>query len=368
MDVQMVDIERVSKNDKVLVVVTNQYMWTQLEWYRTKYPEGIWDALVINFGGKNLVQIMYDKCLKSNYFSNVYIYETLKKDEALPKKMLIVLFYLLQYFTKKRETYDEDWVKSILGNNDYQKVIVQSNHSLLSTAIINTFRDKILVCLEDGLSDYNLEFRLQNLRYFSQILWYIFARLNMIGNAMYGYQFSLKYDNRMIKYSSLPDKMQYRNYKKIKQLFEEGVTSHSVIKCIGNSTKRNYDIIVFSSCFDEVDHSEQVYSALREYLERNYQDKSIMIKCHPRETYGFDWNDENIEVGCADLPGEEVLDVFPDAELLFAGTSNLLVKVCRTKRNFKIITFSCIKSKRFRRHIEWDSQFLGITEDKFIYL
>ena len=370
---QYSDEERIGKDDRVLVIVTNQYMWMQLEWYHSKYPEGKWDALIISFQGKtaniDLMKIMYDKCLKSNFFSNIYIYEKTIWSESLSQKIIKAFLWLLH--TRKREIYDEIWIKDILGNQDYKKVIVQSNHARLSTAAINTFRDKILICLEDGMCDYCPIFRPYLLRHPEQIFWYICAQFNILGFPMYGYQFKLKYDNRMIKYCSLPDRMQYREYKEIRQLFDDNLASsiseNKNVKDI-SSPKGKYDIIVFSSSFNDADHAEQVYAALYKYLKKNCNGEKVLIKPHPRETYQFDWNEPNIEIGYLDMAGEEVMDMFPEAKLLFAGTSNILIKASRTKRNFKIIIFSCIKSKRFRKHIALDSQFIGVNEDQFIYL
>ena len=66
--------------------------------------------------------------------------------------------------------------------------------------------------------------------------------------------------------------------------------------------------------------------------------------------------------------GEEILDMFSNAELVFAGTSSVLIKACRMRRDFKILVFRCIKSKVFRSHIESDRKILGIGQDHFVYL
>lgn len=367
----LIDEERVSEDDKVLVVVTNQYMWMQLEWYRSRYPEGIWDALIIPFGGtndgKDLMRILYDKCIRSNYFANVYIYDKRWDVSTLIEKSILMFGYMLQYITGRREIHDLKLIRCILGDCQYQKIIVHNRFCICATALINVFHDSVIICLEDGFADYIPVARIRNINSFKGLLYYVLGKMNVMSFPVDGYCIGLKYDSRIIKYSSLPDKMQNRNYKQIKQLFEDKISKPIFAD---EEVKKNfaYDIIVFSSPYNEVDHSEQVYYILHEYLSANYSDKKVLIKPHPRETYRFDWEDPNIEIGYLDMAGEEVLDVFPEADILFAGTSTILIKACRTKRNFKIIVFGCIKSKQFRKHIEQDSQLMELSEDKFIHL
>ena len=360
--------EIMTPSDKILAVITNQYMLSQVLWYHSQFPDGIWEAVVIPFNENNheLVKLMYERCVNCGIFSKIYIYEY--RNNYL-QKIVLLFRYILQFIFNKRDRYDRKLANKIIKTDEYKKLIIHARNNRIQIALLNSMKDKVCICMEDGLGDYDPVFNGKNFRHFSEIYSFLLAKMNIVSTIAFDKQFRLKYDDRIIKYSSIPDRMQYRNYKVIKQLFDEEVTSSLPVgKNTAGMIRELYDIILFSSAFNYVDHSEQVYSVLHEYLRKNHSDKKILIKPHPRETYRFDWKEPNIEIGCLDMSGEEVLDAFPDAEIFFAGTSTILIKACRTKRDFKVIMLGCIKSKQFLRHIKADSQLMGITEDRFIYL
>ena len=62
------------KDSNTLVIISNQYMLSQFEWYHDQNNEDKCDAVIINFNSENLVKIMKDRCRESKKFNNIYIY------------------------------------------------------------------------------------------------------------------------------------------------------------------------------------------------------------------------------------------------------------------------------------------------------
>lgn len=370
----LADKERIGENDRVLVVIPNQYMFDQVIWYHTKYPEGIWDAIIIPYAFTNdvaqsLMQNLYEKCIESHLFSEVYLYKGKMIDFPLIRRMLKMCKYTFLYLLNTREKADEKKIKKITGRNDYKKVIIHSRCNDFEIVAVNAVRNGIIVCMEDGLADYFPKYRIYETRFPSQIFAALFAKMNILNLSGFGQQFGLKYDNRIIKYCSLPDKMRYRDFKEIKQLFEADNKDNAIVK--GQTEKilqGKYGLIVFSAPFTERFKAEYIYPTIHTWLKSNYADKKILIKPHPRESYLFQWDDLDIDVADSSFSGENILDLYPNIPILFTLTSTILLKACRTKRDFKILIFNLIKSKRYQSQIEFDSQLLGIENNNFIYI
>jgi hypothetical protein len=362
------DEEHIKEEDKVLVLVNNQYMFEQLLWYHSKYPEGIWEAVIIKFGKYNddLMDIMYQKCLECGFFSKIIPYSYKVSEKSLLKKMFAMFRYFFQYITRSREKSDRKLIESIVGKCDYKKIIIFSTYcSNIPVATLNAMPDSIFVCLEDGLADYAPA---TSIKHISELLSFILAKLNVMNATIYGHQFQLKNDNRLIKYCSLPDKMRYRGYKVLKQLFEDDCRKINFSEKELLLRKEKYDVIVFSTIFSDFGNYQQIYYVeLQKWLKKNYEGKKILFKPHPREKYElFSNNDIDIHIGGEEMAGEKLLELLPDTEIIFTYTTTILLKACRDKRKFRILYFSNIASKRYRLVLEDDSNLLGISDDSWI--
>ena len=130
----------------------------------------------------------------------------------------------------------------------------------------------------------------------------------------------------------------------------------------------SYDMVIFSTPFSNIGDDRCIYETLYTWLKEHYKDKKILIKPHPRETYQFLWDDLDVTVGMLDVSGETVLDMLPEAEVLFLYTTSILLKACREKRPFKIIRFDNFQHQRYFDGLKADSEVLGLKEDNWIVL
>ena len=365
-----VDEERVTENDKVLIAITNQYMFDQVMWYHSIYPEGVWDAVVVLFGDKDLADIMYQKCVNSGIFSKVYLYTDWRcrpRTGSLLQKIYLTLMYFWQYITCRREISDKKLIEEIVGDCDYKKVVIQSRFSAIPVAMVNAMNTAVLVCLEDGMTDYCPIVTFDKIHNFRQLIPGIFAKWNVLSYVSDGCQFCLKHDGKMIKYSSLPEKMKYKGFKKIKQLFE---MEDGFFNCeaYGKKLDESYDMVLFSSAWSDYGNEDIIYETLHAWLKEHHKNKKIFIKPHPRETYRFLWDDLDVTVGMLDVSGETALDVLSNAEVYFLYTSAILLKACREKRPFKVIYFNNFHNQRYFAGLKAISEVLGLKEENWIVL
>lgn len=361
--------ERVKNDDKVLVIVTNQYMFEQLMWYRTKYPEGVWEALIIKFGvgNNNLMDIMYEKCVKSGFFSKIILYGNQVAEKSLYKKILIMAKYFCQYIMGTREKNDKKMIEKIMGHCDYRKIIVHSTVSSSTSVIaLNAFLDEILVCFEDGLGDY---LPVRKAKFCREIVGSLLAKMNIVNTTTGGHAFQLKCDKYLIKYCSLPDKMRYRNYRSIQKLFDGGSYKITFSDNEMLLKSKKYDVIVFSTPFaDFGDYERLYYNTLQTWLTENYHGKKILFKPHPRENFNLCFDGLDMDIDGVEIAGERLLELFPEAEVVFTYTTTILLKICRERRDFKILYFNNLKSKQYHLALKNDSKVLGIKDDDWIIL
>jgi len=360
------DDERIGINDKVLVVLTNQYMFEQLLWYYSKYPEGVWEAVIIRFGSNDLLDIMYQKCRECGFFSKIVCYNHGMIESSLSEKMLTMMKYIFQYITRTREKWDRKFIEGLMGEDCcYKKVIIQSTYNVISVASVNAMPEAVLVCLEDGLGDY---MPVSGIKYHLKLLNLLLVKMNIVNALVYDYQFRLKCDNRLIKYCSLPEKMKYRGFKLMKQLFEDDNRKKIFSEKELLLKKRGYDLVIFSTIFSDFHINEDIKEILHIWLLQNYGDKKILLKPHPRDSYQYCWKDLDIDIGGEEMAGEVLLDLLPDVEVLFLYTTTILLKACKEKRNFKVIQFNNIKSKWYRLNLKNCSEVLGLQEGDWIVL
>lgn len=378
------DEERIKQTDRVLVVIPNQYMLLQTIWYHSRYPEGIWEAIVVPYGrgelGKRTQEALYRECEKSGIFSKIIQNDELRVGESRLRRVRQFVEYLGQCLTHRRGMYDFQMIRRIMGHCNYKKVLVHPSN-MMCTAAINAARkargDAVLICMEDGLADYGRPvgfFQLGKIGTpFHFIFYYILSKMNVFNNNSYGV-LKMEYDKDIIKYVHFPERMQYRNFKRIKQLNEEKKIETVSQYINKKSQEKKYDLIVFSAPLIEdfsgsiLSRRDDVYIELHELLKKNYTGRKILIKPHPREHYDFLWNDLDVEVGEANLAGEEILDRYPKTEVIFVFTSTMLIKVLQENRPFKVIYFRNIKDKSYKKRIKEYSDLLGMNEQYFIML
>lgn len=366
-----IDEEKIENNKRVLVAIPNQYMLLQTKWYHSMYPEGIWEAIVIRFTngkqGKILADIMYKRCIECGFFSKVYVLDARRIDAPLIKKIGWVVRYFFQYIFRCRQKYDEKLIMSITGRNDYSKYIIHSDYNSIETAMANMGKNKVVICMEDGFSDYFPICKLHNIRSIEQLLYFFLSKINVMSYAIDGYRYFVKYDEWIIKYCSLPEKIQYKKYKKIKQLFSQNIEKDKdLMRQSKTEPSKTFDLIIFSAPFAENFNAEHIYELLHRWIKDNYAGKKILIKTHPRENYTYPWTDLDITIDYLELSGEEVLDLFPETDILLLFTSTLLLKLCRDKRKFMLAYFEHVESRLYYLLLGKVDEIMGLPEESWV--
>lgn len=373
-----IDEERIGKNDKVLAVIPNQYMLLQTLWYHSKYPEGIWDVIIVPYGkkesAKKTEEFLYHECEKSGIFSRIILFDKLRVGDNPLRQIIQYFGYVYQYMTHKRGQHDFNLIKNIMGHCNYRKVIIHPVN-MTGTAAINAVReaghDAVLVCMEDGMADYTPPVGRLQFRSVKELFYFTLSKMTVVNLNLSNHHFEMAYDRDVIKYNSLPDRMKYKNYKCIKQLFDDSPSDVKSVKGKNNATDDKYDLLLFTSPLAEdfaCGKSGEIYSQLHDWLKTNCMGRRILLKPHPRERYTYPWNDLSAEVGEINFAGETVLDKYPNADCIFTFISTILLKVCREKRNYKVVYFRDIKDKEYHKLLALYSDILGMSEDNWIYI
>lgn len=356
------DIERIGKDDKVLVCITNKHMLEQVVWYHSVYPEGKWEAAILTtFANREFACKMLEECEKTGLFIKCVLIEENLKEAPFIKKLSTMLHFIAGYIGRKQKEIAQKRIQRVMGHFNYQKAIIQSNHSFFSTAIIQIMPPGRVICLEDGMPDYLERKTFYNLT-FEGIIGFLLAKMGYTNYfSRSGETYKLTIDSKCIKYSSFPEQMKYRNYFKIKRLCLNQKKS--------NILKNEYfDLIIFSSVFDTYRMRGSCYDLLHNWLLEEYMDKRILIKKHPRENYDFKWNDLNITIEEGIKSGEEVLDYIDCHKIILLYTSALLVKLCSENKKFEIICFDNILSDFYWKSLMSDAALMGLDTSEFIHL
>lgn len=356
-----------NKCKKTLVVISNQNMLSQFEWYHSMHQSDKCDAIIVNYDSNQLLEIMKKRCQDSKQFKNIYVYDNLLSDKGVIAKVLLLLKYIMLNLFGKKQRYDLKLIENVTGETDYQKVIVPCNYITFCVAAINAFQEAEIICFEDGFSDYT-EF-VDKFRFisFEFTLKWLLAKLDVLNYNCETYRFAMKNDYRMVKYCSLPERMKYRGYKEIRELFKNREIANREKTFIEKYA--HYDLVIFTTIFPWLNEQNAMYcyESFHGWLCQNYQYKSILIKKHPKDTYKYEWSDLEIDICDETISGEELIQILPECEIILCFSSALLFELQRNNKNYHILYYKNIDNRAYVESLNYISNTIQI-EDKWIYL
>ena len=192
--------------------------------------------------------------------------------------------------------------------------------------------EKEIVILEDGINDYSNRPRwISKEKMKSVYNWQGFFLAKM-GYCSPGW-FWFEPDRYCIKYSSQPEKMKYRNYKEIRQLYtqegtDEKLFDHIVKKIYPAIQKIDFEkteAVLFTRSLDDFVVDDKKYiERIENYIQRSY--KNILLKKHPREqsVYQFENGIKCLEVDNS-VPAEVLLPYLKGKDIILITTSAIML-------------------------------------------
>lgn len=319
---------------KGIALIYDPHNLYQFLWYYCTYGKDYdWQALCLPNGAKG--EYMSTYCEKSGIFKKI-IRDADGAFLTMPmRQRLGVFFQMLSYALRGKQTeFCRKLLKKYVGDDDYDIAVVLADTGIISGAFVGMGKEKEIVILEDGMSDYFERANkclLKNI--FNMYDWQGFFVANM-GYANPGHRYPLRTTRYCEKFCSNPDRMLYTDYKKIRRLFDMDQTDiklyqdilSNIYEEISECNFEDAEVIVFTDrLMDFTTSSADEYVAKFEtYINNNY--KNIILKRHPRDDTDYKFNtDVKVYEIKSSIPGEVLLPYIGKTKLLFMYTTSILL-------------------------------------------
>lgn len=353
---------------KGLAIIYDPHNLYQFVWYYcNKGKQKEWDALCLPNGYKG--EYMHTFCEEAEIFSKIYKYDTDFSNASILKKFKIVMSMFGHFIIGQREWFCRKFINSYVDLDDYDEIVVIADVGLVSGACVALGKEKEVVILEDGISDYGKRPRwISREKMKSPYNWQGFF-LAIMGYSSPGW-FKLNTNKYCIKYSSQPGKMLYQNYKEIRKLYtSEGtdeVLFDQIIKriypVIDSIDFENADVVLFTrSLKDFVDDDAKYKMRIENYIDDRY--KNILLKRHPREqgAYCFKEGIKCVEIDNS-VPAEALLPYLRGKDILLITTSAVMLYMKAYQLNCKIILLKGM----YEESIASSAQYRPLSEEEVI--
>lgn len=314
-----------------LAVIYDPHNLYQFLWYYCNAGAGkVWDALCLPNGSKG--EYMSEYCGNVGIFSKI-----IKSDnnfDALPmrKKISSFIGMFFHFIVGRRSAYCRKMLNKYVSLDEYDEIVVIADVGIVSGACVALGKEKKVIILEDGISDYGKRPKVIGREKLLSVYSWQGYILSLMGYCSPGW-FYLRTDRYCIKYCSQPDKMQYTGYKEIRQLYEEKGTDWNQFRQILNRIYpklSNYDFsqvktVLLTRPLDDYVAAPQKYvEKFEKYVSENCE--SLLIKKHPREQkdYSFGKGIPCFEIDSS-IPAEALLPYLKGKEVFVVTTSAIML-------------------------------------------
>ena len=302
-----------------------QFLW----YYCTDGTEIEWDALCLpnSFQGDQVSEWIE----KLGIFIRVIRHDELYEGWSLGKQLARFTEMTSYAVIGKQKKYAEKTIRDIVGDQEYDTYVILTDLGLISGLFLLYGKDKDVIILEDGTADYmersckNILSHLNN-----TYAWKGFILSRMKYNNFSG-MFPLKTTEDCIKYSSHPDKMNYKKYREIRKLYDYDRTDMSqfseymgiLFPDLEMKLEKHFDAVLFSTPLKDIlpEGNEKYYQRVEEYIGSRF--KSVLLKKHPRDDHVFDFGPETevTEIEKS-IPAEAFLARIREIPCYFMGPSS----------------------------------------------
>ena len=314
-----------------LAIIYNPHNLYQFVWYYcNKGKEKKWDALCLPNGYKG--EYMHIYCENTDIFQRIYRNDTDFSIMSITKKFRTFAGMFLYYIMGRRTAYCKKLINQYVNVDDYDTFVVISAVGVVAGACVALGKENEVIVLEDGSADYRARQRFISKKIMiSGYLWQGFF-LSLMGYCNPGW-FRLKTDKYCIKYCGQPEKMIYRRYKEIRQLYtSEGTDMElfdSLVRKIYPSINHydfdSVDVILMTGPLEDfVMDYEKYKKRIEKYIEGRY--KSVLLKKHPREQGKYQFGN-SVKVTEIDnsIPAEVILPYLKGIDIVMATPSSMMI-------------------------------------------
>ncbi len=313
---------------KGLAIIYDPHNLYQFVWYycNSGHDKKKWDALCLPNAQKG--EYMHSYCEASGIFDRIIRSDVCYEAVPIRSKLAMFVSMFVSWVFGRRRAYCRRLLGRFVQLDDYDEIVIIADVGVVSGACCALGKEKKVVILEDGINDYSERPKMiprSKLR--SQYSWQGFI-LAIMGYCSPGW-FYLKTNRDCVKYASQPEKMIYRNYREIRQLYSKEGTDLALFDAI---SKRIYpglqaidfdgiDAALFTRPLDDYvtdgsEYQHRIERYIGEYFHR------ILIKKHPRESgeYSFPEGVSCMEVNSS-VPAEAMLPYLKGKTIVIVTTS-----------------------------------------------
>lgn len=317
---------------KGLAVIYNSHNLLEFIWYYSSgHADKEWDALCLPSGSRG--EYISEYCKRSGIFQEVISNNTVFAYSSLKTQSTILIKMISYLVTGRKRRYCKEFADQFVNSDQYDEIVVLNDFDLVDCSFIGMAGSKKVIILEDGTADY-LDRKRSNIFHnmFSAYEWKGLL-LSCMGYANTAHNYPLKLTKKCIKYSSHIDKLKYKEYKSIKQIFDYSITDMELYKRIITNTYDSID----ENDFVDIDtvlftSSLSIFTKyMRAYTKKTIEyvsgiSSSVLIKKHPMDDEKYAFND-----GVAareynpEIPAEVLLPFIRNKRLIFTFPSSLLL-------------------------------------------
>ncbi len=317
----------------LLVIYSPQHLIQFIWYYCTCGQNKKWDALCLpnGFSAQNIKQY----CENTGIFETVFFDKTYYLQASLKQRAATFAKMLGASCTGRKVQYIKKFLRGYINPDDYDEINVLSDFGIISGAFTALSDTKRVVVMEDGMADYNERtFRNIYRRPINPINAEGFL-LAALGYANVAYFYPMKASKNCIKYASRPERMQYRDYREIRTLYDFGKTDmplyHRILAntyadIADESLFQKADCIVFTTPFEDyTEHPEPYVEQIQNHIATNC--RSILLKKHPRDKTAYCFEGCDCYEIPQTVPSEALFSYLQGKQLFFADTSSILLNI-----------------------------------------
>ena len=351
---------------KGLVVIYDPHNLYEFVWYYCNEGKSKkWDALCLPNAQKG--EYMHSYCEASGIFDRIIRNDTGYESISSGKKLSMLASMFVSWVFGQRKAYCHRLLNRFVRLDEYDEIVIIADVGIVSGACCALSEEKKVIILEDGINDYSERPRMiPKTKRRSLYSWQGFL-LALMGYCSPGW-FYLKTNRDCIKYASQPEKMVYRNYREIRQLYAEVGTDtvlfnelvRRLYPALNNYDLAHTDAVVLTRPLEDfVTQPDKYRQRLEQYIREHYS--SILLKKHPREQASYDFGD-NVAVSEIDnsIPAEALLPYLVGKEIAVVTTSAIMIYMRAYSLQCRMILFDGM----FEESLHSNSKFRAMSSEE----
>ena len=313
---------------KALAILSSPKTLCDFFWFYVEYgKEYEWDAYI----QKGFI-LSEGWLKKTELFQTIYVDDT-DLTKTNPIRKFILAFQMLVYkLINCREKFARKIIKNKTNEKEYDLyIVVPYSMGLLPGLVFLLGKEKEVVILEDGLSDYTErpnKWEKTNPHNMLYLASFLFAKM---GYADLTFQYDLDSYRYCIKCSSNPMELEYKEYKEIRTIGTFTSNNQKEYNKLINKTFdikdiSDADVVLYTSPLNDITDDEELLSIIisktQRFIDENYSGSKLILKKHPR--------DETEYVFCQSIQVVEIDNIIPGEiieELLANKNEHIIISM-----------------------------------------